>query len=142
MATVPPNAAINSSREFQDDDVGYLNWIARNPRGYVLNVRHHPDPEYVVLHSASCRSISMPRQIAGAYTARGYRKIAATGIGGLREAARTEGRTDGSFSKICSLCNPLEPSSARRKFLLRSEMKKRIGGALASPVNLGSNEDD
>ena len=38
-----------------------------NPNGFVLNVRRVADPEYVVLHHASCSSISTDRREPGAY---------------------------------------------------------------------------
>lgn len=92
--------------EFLDDDEGYLSWIAKNPDGLVLNVRRMADPDYVVLHRASCRSISTDKHESGAYTARGYRKICADSVTELQLAAKREGRADGSFSKRCGLCQP------------------------------------
>jgi hypothetical protein len=50
---------------FNDDDQSYLAWIAAHPRGYVLNIRHEPDPKYVVLHRATCPSISIDRHAEG-----------------------------------------------------------------------------
>jgi hypothetical protein len=76
--------------EFRDDEAGYLSWIASNPDGFVLNVRRTPDPDYVVLHRASCRSISTTRE-PGAYTCRGYRKICAADMHELRFAAGRDG---------------------------------------------------
>ena len=53
-------------QEFVDDDEGYLGWIAANPTGFVLNLRSGPSHNYMVLHRATCWSISSSR-IAGAY---------------------------------------------------------------------------
>jgi hypothetical protein len=92
--------------EFVDDDRGYLIWLAENPEGYVINVRRSPDPAYVVLHRASCWTISTKR-VASAYTGRGYRKLCALGSE-LRAAAVREGRPDGTFSKVCRLCQPTD----------------------------------
>lgn len=91
---------------FEHDDDGYLVWVKTNPDGYVLNVRVQADPNYVVLHRANCRSISDENLTPGAYTARHYRKVCALSVSDLNEAARKEGRRDGSFSKRCGLCNP------------------------------------
>jgi hypothetical protein len=91
--------------EFRDDEAGYLRWIAANPDGFVLNVRRTPDPNYVVLHRATCGSISTPRG-PGAYTCRAYRKICADDMHELQFAAGKEGRRDGSFSRRCGVCNP------------------------------------
>lgn len=90
---------------FSDDDAGYLNWIAENPDGFVLNIERSPRPEYLVLHRATCSSIARPRD-DGAYTERGYQKVAAIDLNELRSFARRVGRADGSFSKACGHCQP------------------------------------
>ena len=92
--------------EFLDNDEGYLSWIAKNPDGFVLNVRRIADPGYVVLHRASCGSISTDKRESGAYTTRDYRKVCAVKIVKLQIAAKQEGRRDGSFSNWCGLCRP------------------------------------
>lgn len=92
--------------EFCNHDEGYLLWIATNPDGFVLNVRRVADPDYVVLHRASCHSISDDSRAPGAYTTRGYRKICAASVAALQLAAKREGRGDSSFSKRCGLCRP------------------------------------
>lgn len=33
-------------QHFANDDASYLNWIAENPNGFVLNVERSPRPEY------------------------------------------------------------------------------------------------
>jgi hypothetical protein len=90
---------------FSDDDEGYLDWVSAHPEGFVLNVRRVPDPSYVVLHRASCGSIS-GKQARGAFTERKYRKVCADSVAALSIAAQREGRTDGSFSKRCGHCRP------------------------------------
>jgi hypothetical protein len=90
--------------EFRDDDEGYFAWLIGHPSGFVLNVRHDPDPGYVVLHRASCGLISTGKRASGAYTSRGYRKWCSSELNELRAAARTAGREDGTFSSECRLC--------------------------------------
>ena len=92
---------------FDHDEVGYLAWLDAHPAGFVLNVRKRHDPRYVVLHRATCGSISSTKMEHGAYTERGYRKWCGDSVESLREAAQREGRADGSFSKCCGLCQPL-----------------------------------
>jgi hypothetical protein len=87
---------------FSDDDEGYLAWVSAHPEGFVLNIRCKADPSYVVLHRASCGSIS-GKQARGAFTHRNYRKVCADSIVALRVAAQREGRGDGSFSRECGL---------------------------------------
>jgi hypothetical protein len=90
----------------ENDDQAYFAWLAANQNGYVLNVRSTSDPQYVVLHRASCASISNPKLSDGAYAGRSYRKWCGNSIAELRQAAKREGRGDGSFSKECGLCQP------------------------------------
>lgn len=94
--------------EFAGDDAAYLDWLASHPGGFVLNVRSRPDPFYMVLHRATCRTISAIANEAdfGGYTERAYRKICGDSIDELRGWARSHGRPDGSFSKRCGLCRP------------------------------------
>ena len=92
--------------EFKDNEKRYFEWLAAHPDGYVLNVRSKADPNYVVLHRASCGSISSSKPAPGAYTCRGFRKWCAETILNLRVAAKKEGRQDGTFSKRCGHCRP------------------------------------
>ena len=39
---------------FRDDDAGYLEWLASNPQGFVLNTHRNPHPNYLRLHTATC----------------------------------------------------------------------------------------
>jgi len=91
--------------ESRNDDLNYLAWTTAHPNGFVLNVRRSPDSNYVVLHRASCKSISNEKQKPDAFTGRNYRKICAATVAELQAAAINEGRRDGSFSKRCSLCD-------------------------------------
>jgi hypothetical protein len=93
---------------FIDDDAGFLEWTELHPNGFVLNLRKkdQPDSSYVVLHRASCKSITSLKRTPGAYTSRAYRKVCAETLHELRGVARREGRRDGSFSAICRICSP------------------------------------
>ena len=92
-----------------ESDRDYLDWVARHPLGFVVNTRRRVDPRYMVLHTATCRSICSPAVglPAGAFTQRGYRKVCAGSIDDLRSWTEAHGRSDGSFSSHCSLCSPL-----------------------------------
>jgi len=91
--------------EFTDDDNGYMAWLAANPTGFVVNARAVAGPNYMVLHRASCRFISAPRD-EGAYTGRGYHKVVSACLDDLRTYAKSIGRSDGSFSQTCGHCAP------------------------------------
>lgn len=90
---------------FRDDDAAYLAWLHQNPDGFVLNMRHKPTASYLVLHRATCRSISVPRTETGGFTARGYSKACADNADPLLVFARAEtGASD--FTRLCRLCAP------------------------------------
>lgn len=92
--------------EFKNDEDGYFAWLRAHPTGFVLNVRAKTDPNYVVLHRASCGMISSDKRAPGAYTSKGFRKWCAANLNDLEAAAMQEGRRDGSFSKRCGLRKP------------------------------------
>jgi hypothetical protein len=70
-------------QHFAHDDDGYLDWLSRNPEGFVINTYVLPAPAYLRLHHASCPTISR-----------------------LQPGARTF--TDGQYSKICGHRTELE----------------------------------
>lgn len=88
---------------FENDDTAYLEWVGRNRDGYVVNVRESLGSDYVVLHRATCTSISGPRE-PGAYTERYYRKLCGRTLDDVAEAPIWCGRSKGSFTKRCSIC--------------------------------------
>jgi hypothetical protein len=45
-------------RHFVDDDAGYQQWLSNEPDGFVINTYRSPSSAYMVLHSATCRTIS------------------------------------------------------------------------------------
>ncbi len=45
-------------RRFEDDDDGYLHWLGTHPDLHVLNTARNPTPAYLVLHRATCHTIS------------------------------------------------------------------------------------
>ncbi len=92
---------------FDSDDDAYQNWLAVNPRGYVVNARRNLSPTYMVLHTASCPTISIYGGMSrkGGFTERAYIKVCAPDIDSLRSWLRKHGRLDGTFSKECSRCN-------------------------------------
>ena len=86
---------------FDDNDERYLEWLAANPEGLVVNCRRAPSPDYMVLHSAACLRISQRRgnQRFGGFTERSYVKICGASEAELRAAIQNYGAKD--FSGIC-----------------------------------------
>lgn len=54
-----------SAHEYCDDDTGYLDWLDKNPHGYVINIQRSHSPIDARLHDASCSAL-----IAKAFYAR------------------------------------------------------------------------
>ena len=58
-------------QHFVDDDPSYLAWLAEHPAGYVINTNRRPSATNLVLHQATCRTISGPTRgstFTGDYT--------------------------------------------------------------------------
>jgi hypothetical protein len=93
---------------FDGDDEAYLGWLCDHPDGYVLNTWRDPEPEFMVLHKATCGQITAfsNASSSGAFTERAYIKICAENIAHLEAWVKRHGRPDGSFSSICPACNP------------------------------------
>ncbi len=95
--------------EFRNKDTEYLKWLAENPSGFVLNTRKTPDPNYMVLHKATCRTVCAYPNMEdnpGGFTEKSYVKIFAPIVADLREWAKAHGRKNGTFSKECGICKP------------------------------------
>jgi len=106
-----PRAAAPSDREgrlgaaieveiFRDDDAGYLEWLAAHPAGFVLNVERNPRPNYLVLHHATCSTISGRPSRGGPWTGP-YIKVCSESE--LQIAAWT-GEHVGAPPKRCRVC--------------------------------------
>ena len=49
-----------SAHEFRDDDNGYMEWRAKHPDGYVINIHQSYSPIDAHLHDASCSTLITP----------------------------------------------------------------------------------
>ncbi|MBU8820525.1 hypothetical protein KL864_32130 [Mycolicibacterium goodii] len=78
----------NGTREFRDDDAGYLAWLAANPDGYVANVARRYSLNEARVHHASCRTISGQNPHNGPWTGP-YVKICAPRLSDLQQWAVT-----------------------------------------------------
>lgn len=94
--------------EFIGNDREYLAWLTANPTGYVVNTRSvKDDASYMVLHRASCWTISRTTSFHyGGFTERAYKKVCSETVKELQQWVSTHGRHDGSFSKRCGICGP------------------------------------
>ncbi|MEV4316408.1 hypothetical protein [Actinocrispum sp. NPDC049592] len=85
---------------FEDDDRGYLGWLAAHPAEFVLNIeRTLSPPTNLVLHSASCYTINGTPARGKQWTGP-YIKVCGT-------RAELEGfvrREAGAQARVCRLC--------------------------------------
>jgi hypothetical protein len=86
-------------QRFVDDDDGYLEWLAAHPDGFVINVERSPQTAYIVLHRASCRTISGD-PARGAQWTHDYIKV----CGGRNELEEFARRDVGGPAQPCELC--------------------------------------
>jgi hypothetical protein len=87
---------------FLDEDDLYLAWVARHSHGYVLNCEREPRPPYLVLHRASCWTVSGTPAHGTNWTST-YGKACALARAELERWAQE--RT-GGVPKPCGLCQP------------------------------------
>lgn len=94
------------AQEFEDDDQGYLSWVADHPEGLVVNCLKNRSGGYLVLHRATCRHIATPNR--SNWTTNEYMKVCAPDEADL---ARWVAR--GNFSRTltdpearCGNCRP------------------------------------
>ena len=95
---------------FEQEDADYLQWITDHPDGYVVNAMPSLDPDYLVLHRASCRSINRyPRmdENPGGFTERQYRKLCSLSLAELEGHLRAKVVEPDPFSQQCTLCLPV-----------------------------------
>lgn len=96
--------------EFINDDENYQQWLAEHRQGFVINTRRSKPTNYMVLHRAICPKISDYTRMAqpGGFTEREYIKICSNDLDSLRNWVGQHGRLDHSFSRTCTICQPIE----------------------------------
>jgi hypothetical protein len=83
---------------FVDDDPGYLGWVAAHPAGYVVNTTRLPSAGYLMMHRATCPTITRPQPRATTFTGPwstlcGDRdRTSRPGAGSSRDPARATGQ--------------------------------------------------
>ena len=90
---------------FQDDDRGYLDWVAENPDGYVLDIRRGFDTSDAELHRASCRDISGENPRRESWTGP-YIKLCSPDVAAFDQFAAVRARVPIDRCLACLLANP------------------------------------
>lgn len=95
-------------RLFRRDDQNYLKWLASNSEGYVLNLGVPPNRNYLMLHRASCRDISMasPLRSPSQFTGGRYAKLCALSHEAITNWIRENVSGAISFTHLCQRCEP------------------------------------
>jgi hypothetical protein len=89
---------IGNVKHFVDDDAAYLGWVADHPSDYVINTGRNPSAAYLMLHRASCHTITGVPARGSTFTG-DYSKI----CGGRGELEAFAAELGGSV-KLCGIC--------------------------------------
>jgi hypothetical protein len=86
--------------KFVDADADYLAWIEAHPNGFVVNAYRVPTAHYLIIHRASCGTISGTPARGDRWTTE-YCKACSLDVGALQDWAKR--RTGGELHP-CGLC--------------------------------------
>jgi len=86
---------------FVNDDEAYLQWLTGNSAGFVVNSYLHPSPDYLILHRATCWTISTPARTN--WTTTGFIKLCSSNRRELEKWAEKE--VNGELHP-CQICKP------------------------------------
>jgi hypothetical protein len=106
---IPDKEVEQGMHLFDGDDNGYLARVGANPDGYVVNSLRQPRADYLILHRATCKSISRTPPEPIRWTTGDYIKVCSPNILKLEQWARDA--TSGTLSP-CGLCRPLASALA------------------------------
>ena len=93
---------------FVHDDAGYLAWVndPAHATGYVVNAYAEPTPAYLVMHRATCGTVTGRPSRGGAWTSSEYSKTCSLDVKELEAWARDAvGKRDAPMHR-CGLCKP------------------------------------
>ena len=113
-----------SAHEFRDDDNGYLEWRAKHPDGYVINIHQSYSPIDAHLHDASCSTLIAPIE-GGLKLTNQYVKVCGETLAEVEEWAADRvseaippcgicRKVGARGAKLCSKCLSYELSATGR----------------------------
>ena len=88
---------------FDNADAEYVRWLEAHPGGYVLNTYRKPHPGYLILHRATCKSISRSATTSIDWTSGDYIKACPDSIPDLAAWCRV---VAGASHQPCGQCRP------------------------------------
>lgn len=86
---------------YVDDDDGYLAWLAANQYGWVVNAYRVPDSRYLILHRATCHTITGTPARGSTWTEGDFSKICCDDQTALKDWCRRHGDPT-----PCGVCHP------------------------------------
>jgi hypothetical protein len=98
---------MSGMQQFVDDDHGYLDWLDHHPDGFVINTGRTPSAAYLMLHRASCGTIS-GKPASGTTFMGEYAKVC-----GERNELEEFARHLGGHAQPCRLCLAQRGQSAQ-----------------------------
>ena len=87
----------------KDDNRAYLGWPANHPTGFVVNAERNPRPEYLILHRATCGTITGVPARGSRWTTGGFLKACSEDRADLERWAQDQ---VGGTLHPCGLCRP------------------------------------
>ncbi|WP_370678806.1 HNH endonuclease [Comamonas sp. GB3 AK4-5] len=126
----------SSFEEFIQREADYLAWVTRHPDGFVLNTERKPRAAYMLLHTATCTTVTQYKRDAreDAFTGHGYIKICSTDLNSLLAWMARYGAP--SFSGLCRKCQPDVSSIVDHVADQEAFLDAEVCKWLADPLNL------
>jgi len=113
---------------FVDDDAGYRRWLSSHPAGFVLNTGRKPTAAYLVLHRATCPTISGEPARGSTFTGE-YSKM----CGGKEDLEAFAGELGGSPSPCRTCTGPAGSAGQAGRY---SPLRDHLTGAKGSEVRM------
>ena len=119
-------------QRFVDDDRGYLDWLDHHPDGFVINTRRIPSAAYLMLHRASCGTITGKPARGTTFTGE-YAKVC-----GARNELQEFARHLGGQVQPCGLClsqrgQPMPAKTPGGKY---APLREHLSGATGTRVRM------
>ena len=86
---------------FINDDKAYLQWLIKNPNGFIINSFLHPSKDYLILHRSSCWSIRTTKRTN--WTTTGFIKVCS---GDKENLSNWADKEVGGELQPCKICKP------------------------------------
>ncbi len=99
-----PENAQTSLQTFDSDDTPFLEWMQRNPQGFVINPERRFASRYTMYHRAGCHHISTygAGHPEGGFTQRQYIKVCTNNLQELLTwRAQHRSRADDIYCQTC-----------------------------------------